>query len=141
MAVQDSNNAAGARNQFRSMVMLSSGAKIGSAPANPIPYLFDYPVDSPGNALRDLTEMPAGFVNKNRLRDLRGTLRQPFDFHSSLLDLSHQRIGEFFLSAQAEEYPALSGCSRWNSSQPGNHVDPEQLAEPQSRGSSQSASA
>ena len=27
MAVQDSNNAAGARNQFRSMVMLSSGAK------------------------------------------------------------------------------------------------------------------
>lgn len=27
MAVQDSNNAAGARNQFRSVVMLSSGAK------------------------------------------------------------------------------------------------------------------
>ncbi len=27
MAVQDTNNAAGARNQFRSMVMLSSGAK------------------------------------------------------------------------------------------------------------------
>ena len=51
--------------------------------------------------------MPAGFVNKNRLRDLRGTLRQPFDFHSSLLDLSHQRIGGvLLLSAQAEEYPA-----------------------------------
>lgn len=27
MAVQDSNNAAGARNQFRSVVMLSSGTK------------------------------------------------------------------------------------------------------------------
>jgi hypothetical protein len=50
--------------------------------------------------------------------------------------------GEFFsFPPRLRNILPLSGCSRWNSSQPGNHVDPEQLAAPQSRGSSQSASA